>query len=508
MRKRVGVILAILLVLFCVSLGLANSKDKDGQRQAGALIIIDALMQFGKLERSAVQFPHGLHTAAMPEADCLSCHEEKKGESAGISFQFKRQESLGEEALQDLYHNECLSCHAEREVAKKPTGPQVCNACHINDLEEPPTPDEVQFGDFLHDSHAENASLECNSCHHAYDPIEKKAIYVEGEEESCANCHQETVPASVPEGMPASSLKTAFHDQCLSCHLETQKKQQMQNFEVTTGPLLCSQCHTPDLDENATPVIVKSDLKHNQPDAVVIGAKSFADTMTALVSFNFITGPLLWLSFAIFFIGCITHVIIYFRGLDTSLDRVSYKVNTGVGVKGALRSVLLWLIPFGTHGWRANPLYTCLFYLFHVGALAAPIFLSAHSIIFKERWGLSIPAMPDAVADLLTVGVIIAALGIFIRRMVLPEVRILTSRKDIGVLLISVAPFVTAFIAYHQIGDGTFWTLVHILTGELLLVAVPFTKLSHIVLFFCSRIQIGMDFGIKRGGMKSPGFPW
>jgi len=225
--------------------------------------------------------------------------------------------------------------------------------------------------------------------------------------------------------------------------------------------------------------------------------------------YQFITGPLLWFSFAVFFIGCIAHVVIYFRGLDTSLDRVTYKVNTGHGVKGAIRSVLLWLMPFGTRSWRTKPLYTILFYLFHVGALAAPIFLSAHSIIIRERWGISIPAMPDALADTLTVGVIIAALGIFIRRMALPEVRIITSAKDIGALLISVAPFVTGFIAYHQIGDGTFWTIAHILAGELLLVAVPFTKLSHIVLFFCSRIQIGMDFGIKRGGMKATsGFPW
>ncbi len=224
--------------------------------------------------------------------------------------------------------------------------------------------------------------------------------------------------------------------------------------------------------------------------------------------YQFITGPLLWLSFAVFFIGCITHVVIYFQGLDTSLDRVTYKVNTAFGVKGALRSVFSWLIPFGSHGWRAKPIYTLLFYLFHVGVLAAPIFLSAHSILIERALGISIPAMPDAVADALTIGVIIASLGIFIRRMILPEVRIITSRRDLLALLISIAPFVTGFIAYHQIGDGTFWTQMHILAGEFLLLSVPFTKLSHIVLFFCSRIQIGMDFGIKRGGMKPSDFPW
>ena len=41
-----------------------------------------------------------------------------------------------------------------------------------------------------------------------------------------------------------------------------------------------------------------------------------------------------------------------------------------------------------------------------------------------------------------------------------------------------------------------------------MLVAIPLTKLSHFVLFYCSRIQIGMDYGIKRGGMKNKGLAW
>ena len=42
----------------------------------------------------------------------------------------------------------------------------------------------------------------------------------------------------------------------------------------------------------------------------------------------------------------------------------------------------------------------------------------------------------------------------------------------------------------------------------LVLVAIPFTKLSHFLLFFLTRAQIGMDFGIKRGGMKGKTMPW
>ena len=41
------------------------------------------------------------------------------------------------------------------------------------------------------------------------------------------------------------------------------------------------------------------------------------------------------------------------------------------------------------------------------------------------------------------------------------------------------------------------------------LILAPFTKLSHIVLYFMSRGQLGMDFAIKRGGAtRGPVFPW
>ena len=223
--------------------------------------------------------------------------------------------------------------------------------------------------------------------------------------------------------------------------------------------------------------------------------------------YHFITGPLLWLSFSIFFIGCLTHVVLYVKNLDWQLDRVSYTSHVAWGIKGALRSICFWMTPYGTRSWRQKPLYPFMFYLLHVGGVLAPLFLSAHVVILNTRWGISIPTLPGVVADVFTVGVIVAVVGLLIRRLIRPEVRALTTCREIGTLVIAVAPFVTGFIAYHQIGNSAFWTLAHILSGEMLLVAVPFTKLSHIVLFFCSRIQIGMDFGIKRGGMKSVGMP-
>jgi nitrate reductase gamma subunit len=71
------------------------------------------------------------------------------------------------------------------------------------------------------------------------------------------------------------------------------------------------------------------------------------------------------------------------------------------------------------------------------------------------------------------------------------------------ILALATSPFVTGLLARYEVGNYSFWLLAHILSGELLLVAIPFTKLSHIVLFFATRAQLGMDYAIKRGGKKA-----
>ena len=71
--------------------------------------------------------------------------------------------------------------------------------------------------------------------------------------------------------------------------------------------------------------------------------------------YEFVTGPLAWLAFSVFFFGVIARVVLYIRGLDWKLDRVTYTVNVSHGIQGALRSIFLWLFPFGTHSWRFYP---------------------------------------------------------------------------------------------------------------------------------------------------------
>jgi nitrate reductase gamma subunit len=224
--------------------------------------------------------------------------------------------------------------------------------------------------------------------------------------------------------------------------------------------------------------------------------------------YEFVTGPLAWLAFIIFFGGLIWRFVWYARGLNWQADRVTYTQNISYGVKGALRSIVSWLVPFGTHSWRFYPGFTVLVFVFHLGLLITPIFLLGHNLLLEERLGFSLPTIPEALADTLTVAMIVAGIFILLRRIAQPQVRILTKPYDLLVLAIAIAPFITGFLAHYQVGNYKFWLIAHILCGEIMLVAIPFTKLSHFLLFFLSRAQLGMDFGIKRGGMKSKGMPW
>ena len=223
----------------------------------------------------------------------------------------------------------------------------------------------------------------------------------------------------------------------------------------------------------------------------------------------FLSGPGLLISLAVFFGGMAWRVVWYIRGLDWQLDRVAYKPHLKIGLLGAADSIWRWLVPFGTRGWREAPFFAVAFFLFHIGAVLVPIFLIGHNVVLEETFGFSFPTMPQILADILVVATIIGAIFITLRRIALAEVRILTTSYDYFIIALATLPFITGFIARLHVGSYDFWLTCHILTGELMLILAPFTKLSHIALYFGSRWQIGADYAIKRGGhRRGPCFPW
>jgi nitrate reductase gamma subunit len=224
--------------------------------------------------------------------------------------------------------------------------------------------------------------------------------------------------------------------------------------------------------------------------------------------YDFLTGPMLWVTFLVSFGGLLVRAVMYVRGLHWQLDRVAYRPNMKYGMRGGIRSILAFIIPFKARLWRVRPGFTIIFFGFHIGLLVTPIFLEAHNVMLSKAFGFSLPTLPTVAADVLAWACLVGGLFMVLRRIAFPEVRIITTFYDYLLIVITVMPFITGLIARYEMGDYNFWLMAHIISGEIWLLCLPFTKLSHAILFFMSRMQLGMDYGIKRGGMKGSDMAW
>lgn len=210
--------------------------------------------------------------------------------------------------------------------------------------------------------------------------------------------------------------------------------------------------------------------------------------------YDFLTGPALWLSFIVFAGGLIVRAV-FLLGLSRERDKVFWDhYNPSWGLK----SVFHWLLPLGSRSLRTQPGFALVFWVMHVCLLGVPIFLLAHNMLFEEAFGWSLPTLPDPLADVLTWVVVAALLFMLIRRLVRPEVRILSSAWDYFLLLLTCAPFLTGALAYRQVGDYQTLLVLHVLLGEVLLVVIPFSKLGHLMLFFFTRVAVASEMGARR----------
>lgn len=203
---------------------------------------------------------------------------------------------------------------------------------------------------------------------------------------------------------------------------------------------------------------------------------------------------MVWISFIVF-LGVNIFRVVSILSLAKK-DKVIYPY---VSLKYSLRSILHWIIPYASTNMRRRPWITAMAFPFHLCLIITPVFLLAHNILWYESWKVRFPAIPEGVADILTLAVIICSVFFLIRRVVSPDVRFVTFVSDYILLLIAAAPFITGFLVYHQIFFPYRPMLIlHIVTGEIMLIAIPFTRLSHMIFFWLTRAYMGSDFGAVR----------
>ena len=207
--------------------------------------------------------------------------------------------------------------------------------------------------------------------------------------------------------------------------------------------------------------------------------------------YEFVSGPLAWAAFVVFIAGS------FYRLID--MIRLVHKkekfIFSYMSWKYSFRSIWHWIIPFGSEGWKTKRTLTIVTFVFHICLILVPVFLLSHIILWDESWNVSWWSLPDSVADIMCLLVIVCCIFFLIRRITSPEVQYVTSASDYIILAIVAAPFITGFLAYHQWLGYQALVILHILSGEIMLMAIPFTRLNHMLYSPFTRAYMGSEFG-------------
>jgi len=137
-------------------------------------------------------------------------------------------------------------------------------------------------------------------------------------------------------------------------------------------------------------------------------------------------------------------------------------------------------------------------YVFHIGMAVTVFFFVPHIELIRGLIGLSWSGLPNSLVDMATIAAILAMIALLIGRFADPVKRLLSGTGDWLAWALTFAPLLTGYAAYHHwFANYTLTLAVHILSIELLLVMLPFTKLFHAFSLFLARWYNGEISGRK-----------
>lgn len=218
--------------------------------------------------------------------------------------------------------------------------------------------------------------------------------------------------------------------------------------------------------------------------------------MTNWIDFG--RGPFFRLCFALMVLGLARILLLTLLGIHEAYRQSPDKI---VNWKEIRFQTFAWLFPIGRL-WRQRPLYSLLSFVFHLCMIVTPLFLASHILLWRNSVGFGWPAIPQELANWLTRLAIFTGLGLFLGRALDPPARKLSRPQDFLWPLLIVIPFLTGYVASNTvIGPRTYQEvmLVHVYTGDLIMLMIPFTKIAHCVLMPLSQLVTSIAWKFPAG---------
>lgn len=213
---------------------------------------------------------------------------------------------------------------------------------------------------------------------------------------------------------------------------------------------------------------------------------------------EFAKGPLFKFSFALMILGSLRLIAL---GLFNAGEALFWAGDRRLDYVEIVKDTFSWLFPIKR--WvGGRPVYSLISIAFHVGLILVPVFLAAHIGLWEQATGLSWPAMPQAIADILTLVTIFGGGALFLGRLFQRDARAISRFQDYLWPLMLTVPALSGFLCANggfSAGVYRFWMLIHVLSANLIMALIPFTKLAHSVLMPMTQLISGIGWKLRVG---------
>lgn len=137
-------------------------------------------------------------------------------------------------------------------------------------------------------------------------------------------------------------------------------------------------------------------------------------------------------------------------------------------------------------------------FVFHIGLAVTILFLVPHIEVWQSLFKIGWPGLPTSMIDFVAVITMLAMLILLVDRLTNKVKKQLSGFSDYLVWFVTFLPLLTGYLTYHHLGlPYTMMLAIHILSVELLMVVLPFTKLIHTFTIFPARWYNGDQFARK-----------
>lgn len=209
-------------------------------------------------------------------------------------------------------------------------------------------------------------------------------------------------------------------------------------------------------------------------------------------------GPLFAAAFSLMILGLVRILVLTAVGIAEAYRRSWDRI---INWKEVARQTAHWLVPFGRL-WRSRPVYGTVSFLFHVGLLLAPPFAAAHVLLWRRSVGFAWKAMPQNLADVLTIMTLVAGVCLVLGRAAFAASRSVSRFQDYLWPVLLLVPFGTGYVCSHAaLSPKTYQSLMllHVYTADLIMMLIPFTKIAHCVLAPLSQVVTAVAWKFPPG---------